>query len=133
MEKLELKHLAPYLPYRIKVKWYRQDDCSFQTSDLTISDYPFLTSKLMKPILRPLSDLDKPISHGCLLTPTTWWDGDDDYIEKLTQLNNLVNIDTRAYYLHTTTYEVFERLLAWHFDVFGLIDKRLAIDINTIK
>ena len=27
----------------------------------------------------------------------------------------------------------FEKLLEWHFDVFGLIDAGLAIDINTLK
>jgi len=28
---------------------------------------------------------------------------------------------------------VINKLLEWHFDIFGLIDKALAIDINTIK
>jgi len=27
----------------------------------------------------------------------------------------------------------FEKLISWHFDVFGLIEKGLAIDINTLK
>ncbi len=29
-------------------------------------------------------------------------------------------------------YEVMEKLLSWHFDVFSLIEKGLAIDINTL-
>lgn len=29
--------------------------------------------------------------------------------------------------------EIFQKLLSWHFDVFGLIEKGLAIDINSIE
>ena len=32
----------------------------------------------------------------------------------------------------TTNYETIEKLFEWHFDVFGLIEKGLAIDINTL-
>lgn len=30
-------------------------------------------------------------------------------------------------------YELYQKLFEWHFDVFGLIDAGLAIDINTLK
>ena len=30
-------------------------------------------------------------------------------------------------------YWIIEKLFKWHFDVFGLIDKGLAVDINTLK
>lgn len=29
--------------------------------------------------------------------------------------------------------ELWNMLLSWHFDIFGLIDARLAVDINTVK
>jgi hypothetical protein len=31
------------------------------------------------------------------------------------------------------TYENWQLLFKWHFDVFGLIEKGLAIDINTLS
>ena len=33
----------------------------------------------------------------------------------------------------SNTYQEVQKLLEWHFDVFGLIEQGLAIDINTIK
>jgi len=30
-------------------------------------------------------------------------------------------------------YQLYQRLFEWHFDIFGLIEKKLAVDINTIK
>ena len=131
MEKLELKHLAPYLPYRIKVKWYRQDDCSFQTSDLTISDYPFLTTKLMKPILRPLSDLKNYITvDGEEFCPMFFLDQQYATLDFVSQAESLI-VDDR--WLICCDYGLIQHLFEWHFDVFGLIEKGLAIDINTIK
>ena len=104
MEKLELKHLAPYLPYKVEVKLesklypkckivgvvrntiylnYHGHSLSLQISDV-------------KPILRPLSD------------------------------NWHLQFEVRRL-------DAWERLFKGHFDVFGLIEKGLAIDINTIK
>lgn len=31
------------------------------------------------------------------------------------------------------SYLLMQKLIEWHFDVFGLIEKGLAIDINTLK
>lgn len=30
-------------------------------------------------------------------------------------------------------YWIIEKLLSWHFDIFGLIDKGLAVDINKLE
>jgi len=49
----------------LKVQWVRSDDNSIQTSNLNISDYPWLMKqKDVKPILRPLSDLILPCLKG---------------------------------------------------------------------
>lgn len=163
-DRLELKHLAPYLPYDLNILIY--DSKLEHNTHLRINIYGFVKIKLncnwlsilekengtgneikifpvqissreydkkriIKPILRPLSDLDKPIiSGGLRLTPLYWWNEDDDATDKFNQMLNLQK--QRAFHLHSTSYEVLERLLAWHFDVFGLIEKGLAIDINTI-
>ena len=62
---MNLKQIAPYLPYRPKVEWKRLEDGEWMYSDLTISDYDFLIRRREgKMILRPLSDLDLPCLYG---------------------------------------------------------------------
>ncbi len=36
-------------------------------------------------------------------------------------------------YKNLNQYNMFEELKSWHFDIFGLIDAGLAVDINTVK
>lgn len=122
MEKLELKHLAPYLPYSIgiEITTYNGKHISYSwglkcCSDYLISEYndgikKGLTLTQVKPILRPLSDLinnefEKELGY---FTP-----------------------DFR-FNLDSTEYQFIERMLKLHFDVFGLIEKGLAIDINKL-
>lgn len=107
-----------------------------------------VTSRLnsFKPILRPLSDLTKEIEHegekfdveemlndmwgGC----ETFYSfkgvelSEDTYTTPDAKHQKKVYPNTRCY-----PYYIFETLLKWHFDVFGLIEKGLAIDINTLK
>jgi hypothetical protein len=165
--KLELKYLAPYLPYGLK--WvitnenlYEDFEFDFEegtldkgtiwelflvtTKDIEFyggecSDFAFknnLGSEIsycggIKPILRPLSHLTKEIeeTEECLL---------DYIVEKLER--HCVNyddwvasaiedgIETR---ILQAPYEVIEYCFENHYDVFGLIPRGLAIDINTIK
>ena len=135
--KLELKHLAPYLPYDLKVMdLYDNKERFFvgysinHTEQVKISVYKNLlsTGRLsseVKPILRPLSDL-KTIEKEIKLVDSYWYV--DDYLtEKCT-------VD-KIYPLHVIEfipYAIMQVLLKYHFDVFGLIEKGLAIDINTI-
>lgn len=70
-----------------------------------------------KLILRPLSDLTKEIEvNGEKFVPRSKFFGNPlDYI------------------ITKNSYEVVQQLISWHFDIFGLIDAGLAIDINTLK
>lgn len=72
--KLELKHIAPYLPYGLKVT-FEGDDCIHEVVGLSIAskgvelistfgDYGRADIEDCKLILRPLSDLDKEIEHN---------------------------------------------------------------------
>ena len=122
--KLELKHLAVYFPYAIKLLYcdastierliaisdndkiytdLAQDNCS--EDFLPISDY--------KPILRPMSDLPK-------------------FIDEISPVHNFSNIEILMKAPLTSSYEVFERLVELHFDVFRLIDIGLAVDVNSL-
>lgn len=162
MEKLELKHLAPYLPYGLKVdlsplEHFNLDDESdvivyidewmygfSKNKKVGFSDnhYRYVDFNICKPILRPLSDLEKEIDHnGERFVPIKWFESNINksiniYLPINKDMDLEIDIETEDY---SQTIDLFDgyisvqKLLEWHFDVFGLIDKGLAIDINTIK
>lgn len=114
--KLELKHLAPYLPYGVMCELQDQgetkqaklcgaySDNSYAFFDTVESEHGYDS---IKPILRPLSDLTKEIEHnGKKFIP--------------------IQI-TRNYTDENVSYKLCDKLFEWHFDVFGLIDQGLAI------
>lgn len=136
--KLELKHLAPYLPYRLKgetITIYGKINYPKKAkviTELTVGNIwnyggkECPESKKFKPILKPLLDLNKPcpflidlsfVEWCCI--PTTENPKIDDLIKAIEckKVNALI----------------WDSLFREHFDVFGLIEKGLAIDINTLK
>ena len=130
VEKLELKHLAPYLPYGLKCEIldYKCDYVGDKYDTIKgyyfYGDSPYFNFKHgrdhagknttnFKPILRPLSDLK-----------TFEIIDVDQVVEYRFNSVNLVKLNL---------YWQVELLFENHFDVFGLIEKGLAIDINTIK
>lgn len=181
MEKIELKHLAPYLPYGIEVVSNEryENETAMLTSinygldqDIVLiqsdtEEFDFFEDKLIKikPILRPLSDLTKEIEHDgkkfiplevCCMDYTTEIDFIEDDVAKW-QSHEHTHLADYTYQIkpfsssdgqitlieefskddvfktQLLNYDRFFQLCEWHFDVFGLITKGLAIDINTIK
>lgn len=181
--KLELKHLAPYLPYKLRCQFihsgrigtisniytigegYDNEDIKISI-DFTDGDHIWM----FKPILRPLSDLTKEIEVNgekfvpmmelfMLINDTHMVDcnyGDLDYSENNVSYggdddwNYWINFDNEEITLSYDIYEqrfclmkewevldfnyieMHEKMKEWHFDVFGLIDNGVAIDINTL-
>lgn len=132
--KLELKHIAPYLSYGLKkhcpssnvlIHEYSPMDFIQSTIDLNLSFG-------WKPVLRPMSDLSKMIEHPIdkskkvILSSFYDLEVDEDgdycdryYADQCESPSVLVSVASFNWWL-------FE----YHFDVFGLIDQGLAIDIN---
>ena len=121
--KLELHHIASYLPYQLKIMQYRDDlklsfesiliSLSNNTLGVTSTRFPFnerIQYDEAKLILRPLSDLDDSQLKSFNFVSFAK-DGDIDFV----------------------SYDFMKYAFENHFDVFGLIDKGLAIDINTIN
>ena len=141
---LELKYLAPYLPYGLKIKIlnYKCDYVGIEYSEAEgfylIGNEFFITYKGgstgksindFKPILRPLSDFnDFRIGTGELLS---------EHIYKETGIHLDAECDIcthRERYLGLdNSLRAFNFLHQYHFDLFCLIPAGLAIDINTLN
>ena len=157
--KLTIEHLAPYLPYGLsglakmpphytdfKIKcdlfWLTQKRISIQCFDTIGNKWDGIDSvnyEQFKPILRPLSDLTKEIEHNGerfvpveeikQFFPAGWYLGFEIEIDSL----GVAGLRTPESWLPIGNWpRLFKMLYRWHFDVEGLIEKGLAIDINTI-
>ena len=146
--KLELKHIAPYLPYGLKFRNGKEFDVVTGIDNNTVISLfrghlaNFTSIEEIKPILRPLSDLTKEIEvDGKRFVPIDIFEisdseNADEYdfgnVKLIRSLRILANygIVNDVKYL---PYGVIQLLLSWHFDLFGLIEKGLAVDINTLS
>jgi len=125
--KLELKHLAPYLPYGLKlnlnrnqgmyvdsnINILRTEICYNETVNEAYIKYDLVTYGMedIKPILRPLSDLTK---------------------DKKVCSTYMVGVHLEDMHINRWEWNLISYCFENHFDVFGLIEKGLAIDVNTI-
>lgn len=131
--------LAMSLPYSLKCYF---DGNSFDIigifKTVRLSYKPFgnisVSVNNCKPILHPLTDLKKEITHkGETFVP----------IEKLREMNDgeiiyiqddyigIYNGYVCAYYI-SDALKFVSVLIEWHFDIAGLIEKGEAIDVNTL-
>lgn len=175
MEKLELKYLASYLPYELKMVNYNKSYFSKLLSlsidnDIDIIpidetwDYEnhrsynlYYKGELQFfPILRPLSNLSKEIEHnGEKFIPLVellkikhngWYkkhngtrygeisvDENKSWFEFQANLSVTVRFYGGNSLFYFPEYWIMEKLFNWHFDVFELIPKGLAVDINTLN
>ncbi len=166
--KLELADICMYLPYGLKVQigdyddylYYVSEECgisdkeispnSFEVSRVDMSGYLYFLDdytdeshiETIKPILRPMSDLTKPMTHpdvnggvefvpidlfiptlGCIVE-VNYINGRELQIFIKTDSSTIMNI----HYLSISDFKLLAKL---HFDYQNLIDQGLAIDINT--
>lgn len=152
--KLTLEHLAGYLPYGLKGVDYFQGHTLIR--DITVNNVMSIVDgdTKLKPILRPLSDLTKEIEvNGEKFVPMKRLkNGGTDLNEyRFIEWKGYSAIDneehetcycpeTMSFYqfymgdsrMCSNQYEKMQLLLSWHFDIHGLIDQGLAIDINTL-
>ena len=124
---IELKELAAYLPYGLKIKTiYGEVETMELLGDNDIvtdkDEYSFVS---INPILRPLSALKEPIEHeGEKFVP----------IDKLIELYGYtLETDESKQLLEPITLELYiliRQLLEWKFDCFSLIKDNLAVPVT---
>lgn len=138
MKTLKIEYLSPYLPYGLnvlrpdgrtilRVFGITEDRIIFSEPDK--NDWTYGHLSIAKPILRPLSDLTKEIEHN-----GEKFIFSDVYLgnKKIKQIIG-EEYSTFNNFLNDVDYSSIQLLFKYHFDVFGLIDENLAIDINTLK
>lgn len=133
---LEVKHLAPYLPYGLKLQYVVRDVVQSTGIMNSISHNDFETHPtrininyqgeehiwMFRPMLRSLSKITEEINHeNQVFIPIETLDMDFLQFEYYHSENGLD--------LSKITYLDVVRLLSWHFDVFGLISKGLATEL----
>jgi len=150
--KLELKHLAGYLPYGLEVIFddkigiiasiylpagkYNDNELWFVSLEENKEDSELSCSTLFsntKPILRPLSYLAKEIEvNGEKFIPIEVlydeivYDTDEEFYRILKREWDDYDL------IKSYPYRFVQKLLEWHFDIYGLIENNLAIDKNTL-
>lgn len=130
--KLELKHLAGYLPYGLRVNIRQERQVSreewkwFETENILNGSFLTWNLENLTPILRPLSDLTKEIEvNGEKFVPI-------DFNAFEYSKEDIIEFQNRFIHYKGMKFGIIERLFEWHFDIYGLIPKGLAIDINTL-
>jgi len=133
--KLELKHLAGYLPYGLK-GISTEENLGIETvkglnyygkhnTVNVVTDVDDIDLILFKPILRPLSDLTKEIEvNGEKFVPSQEY----NYL----RFEEISTFKGRCNAMKFIQARELELLYEMHFDIYGLIPD-LAIDINTLE
>jgi hypothetical protein len=123
--KLKIEHLAPYLPYGLKVLCIQDiDGVLYKHINLTERFYSMPTAILtnFKPILRPLSDFNTGIAKDIMK------DLNCSYLV----ISDIWNFEYGKINLKDIRFETYNVMCKNHIDFNGLIKKGLAIDINTL-
>ncbi len=151
--KLEIKHLAPYLPYGLKAEMLDyQRDYVGKKNDTIVGIHQWdksgkLWSLLteggskpsfdkIKPILRPLSNLQKGFHKDfdeVLFDENNYVFTDELGIRATPSIELFIGDGCNNTIIFDSVIEIYNLLLKHHFDIFRLIQKGLAIDINTFK
>ena len=122
-KELTIEHIAPYLPYGLNVSKLHTLHSGVGIG--SIEHVLTTKNKAIKPILRPLSDLDtetllKDLGRKSSDAIIDWC----EYFDSDSENKNCAIL--------CAPYPVIQYCFKNHFDVFSLIPLNLAIDINTL-
>lgn len=132
---LELKYIIPYIEYNLQVldlsTCGQEYECYMTVEDVDKEMNQIIAERVgwdldkIKPILRPLSESDllKPIDEN----GKRYWGSNEFTISEWDSWkdgNRLTDV---------LSYNCIIELIKRHFDVFGLIPRELAIDVNSIN
>jgi hypothetical protein len=126
IEGITLKQLAPYLPYGVDS---RDQSNRIYRPKLQVNNINTFLDGSQIMLLHPLSDLTKEIEvNGERFVP----------IHVLDEIGKPIKHSSPSVcftdgYVEMEYWNEYNKLFEWHFDVFDLISKGLAININYIQ
>lgn len=142
---MKLHQIVPYLPYGLNIKilnhkcdyvgieYAKANGFYFIAGSLHITYEGGSTGKdisVFKPILRPISDILILINHnGKKICLVEWL---EEFYCTLDLHQQAIRLTNDIRWVNQCDYMLIMHLIEYHFDVFGLIDAGLAIDINTV-
>ena len=109
IEKLELKHYAPYLAHEVLVRTPDQYGEIPDEFKMTVDNIDIIEANSFRMLLRPISDLTQ--KH---LDELGW-----NSFQLPCERTNLIH--------YNLNWGTWQKLFEWHFDVFGLIPSGLAL------
>ena len=145
--KLELKHLAPYLPYNLKLIFESKGGRVVEVTGLrtafnilkdkrliffnTTTDT--LSINYFKPILKSISDLENLVTKEFKI-----YDKNDgsNYSKEIIDLfcyENINHLNISECDFQKLPYECIEFMFRNHYDLFGLISQGLALSIHDVE
>lgn len=139
---LELKHLTPYLPYGLKLQYVVREKVEKigimksishnedETHPTRVSISLMYNEEhiwMFKPLLKSLQkfEYDDIIQIKEHLGLGNWCDAYDQYFDAW--FDDVANVDKL---ILQAPYEIMQFFLECHFDVFGLIDAGLAVELK---
>lgn len=129
---LSAVHLAPYLPYELRFS----DGTILHSIDIDnelmlldtkkggISNHRIEWGNIL-PVLRPVSSLT--------IENMKEFSGSDFKRYSIEYLETILETYKKEISTNSLSYRLMQKLFENHFDVFGLIEKGLAVDINTLS
>lgn len=144
--KLELKHLAPYLPYKLKFQhpvliWSGNPP---EPSHDEIGESEMTCENLLSviddglPILKSLSDLLMDDDTILEIFNESWIAGQHDIVKKDDVISIIPHEDDHNLNIflrkpHCNLEWINDILYKYHYDLKGLINKGLAVDYNSLN
>ena len=141
MEKLTIEHLSPYFPYNLRM-WDVENERQYipeligivdsEKIRVTLPRFPGVTLfeiNALKPILRPIQEVEQYFEnlYGYLehQDVTDYFD-----VDFLKSHDNIEIDEIQFLKVEELPFGTLKVLLKHHFDVFGLIEKGLAIPVT---
>ena len=134
MKEITLKQLAPYLPYEVKGQLTGYPNGTTVTLGTVMSNKDKIwqidmwLNGQVKPILRPLSDLTIDIIRQLIS-----FDIVDFRMSNEIEDDFSIDVNDEMVGWTSLSYQEYQNIIAYHFDIFKLIPQGLAVDINTLS
>lgn len=138
MTELKPEYVAPYLPYGIKVKGKNSGEVTeMQSLSPNVNGLKLISSRYHDDVgdfvlvLKPLLKLTEETKIGGeVFVPLEYLVSEVSVCDAERNFLDFYEVNKNPDKIKFAPYTIMQKLLQWHFDVFGLIDEGLAVDCD---